>query len=173
MVGPTGNPTSDPDKEGKVSGAPEALLIEQLASATCELRTREGQEGRSEELRALVRSLRHTLASVAGRRSVLEPAESDYSVKCSAPEAMELWHRGRKLPVRPRAIREALGSAGVRLQPGQVLLADREWARRRIEESLVGLSLEEFRIREGKAALLRALNDASAPSTRFSELRRE
>lgn len=168
MFATTGGPSSDPDEEGRGSGVPEALLIEQLASATRELRTRESREGRSEELRALVRSLRHTLASIAGRRSVPEPGKSDYSVKCSAPEVLELWHRGRKLPVRAPAIREALGSAGVRLQPGQVLLADREWARHRIEESLVGLSLEEFQIREGKAVLLRALNDHSPPTTHFS-----
>ena len=119
-------------------------------------------------MRAVIRSLRRTLASIAELGSALDLSRSEFAVKCPTWEEMELWRRGRKLPVNVRAFRKALETAGVQLQPGQVLLADREWARRMIEESLVTLSLEELRLREGKAILLRALHDVSAPPAHLS-----
>ncbi len=149
-------------------GASEALLVEQLASATHALRVREAERGRTDELRAVVRSLRKTLAAIAEHGCVPDLERSEFSVKCPGPGSMELWHRGRMLPADVRVFRDALESAGVQLQPGQVLLADRQFARRLVEKSLLALSLEEFRIREGKTALLRALHGVSGPSARLS-----
>lgn len=168
MVAVTEGPLHFQNEEWDAPAAPEALLVEQLAVATRELRTRQSEGGRIDQVRAVIRSLRKTLASIAEHGSVPELERSDFSVKCAAPGRIELWHRGRKLLADVRAIREALESAGVRLQPGQVLLADRELARRLVEESLVALSLEEFRIREGKTVFLRALHGVSASSAHLS-----
>jgi hypothetical protein len=145
-----------------------ALLVEQLAFATHELRSREAEGGRVEEMRVAIRTLRRTLASVAMHGSVKDLSRSEFSVKCPAPKEMELWHRGRKLPVNARVFRDPLEAAGVELQPGQVLLADREWAREMVEESLAALSLEELRIRDGKDVLMRTLQDNPPPSTHLS-----
>lgn len=149
------------------SAASEATLIEQLALATRELRTREAVGDRTEEIRAVIRSIRSTLTSIAERGEVQDLSRADFTVRCPEPGSLELWYRGRRLSADVRLLRETLGTAGVSLRPGQVLLADREWARRVIEESLVGLSLEELRLREGKAALLRALHDVSGASAHF------
>ena len=146
-------------KEGWRTCAREALLVEQLARATRELRTREAQGGPTEKIRAVIRSLRRTLASIAERGGVWDLSRADFALKCTEPEKLELWYRGRKLPVDVRLLGQPLGTAGVCLEPGQVLLADREWVKQVLEESLVGLTLEEFRVRERKTALLRALHD--------------
>ena len=168
MFAATEGPLHDQNEDGDAPGAPEALLVEQLALATRQLRTREAEGRRTDEVRAVIRSLRKTLASIAEHGCVPDLESSEFSVKCPAPGIIELWHRGRKLPADVRAFREALESAGVQLQPGQVLLGDRQVARRLVEESLVALSLEEFRIREGKTVLLRALHGVSAPSAHLS-----
>jgi len=143
--------------------APEALLIEQLARATSELRRREAAGGDTRDVRAVIGCLRNTLAEIAEQGSVPEVTDDDYAVMCPARGELEVRHRGGKLPVDARIFLEDLGAAGVDLEPGQVLLADRDWARRKIEESLVGLTLEEVRIREAKGALLRALQGVPAP----------
>ena len=168
MSATTESPIRDQSEDGGGSGASEALLVEQLALATRELRRKEAEGGRTEDLGAVVRSLRRTLASIAERGDVQDLSRADFTVKCPQRESLELWYRGQKLPADVRLLRESLGAAGVSLRPGQVLLADREWARRVIEESLLELSLEEFRVRERKTSLLRSLHDLSAASTRLS-----
>jgi hypothetical protein len=130
----------------------DALLIDQLARATRELRVREAEGRRTEGVRAVIRSLRETLS----RGGVID---SDFLLKRSAEGEIELWHRGRRTPICTRVLRDAFETAGVDLEPGQVLLAERELARRAIEESLVRYSLQEFRLREVKASLLRATQE--------------
>jgi len=164
----TESPLHDRKEDWGGSRASEALLVEQLALATRALRMKEAEGGRTEEIRAVVRSLRRTLASIAERGGLWDLSRADFTVRYTDLEGLELWYRGRKLPANVRLLRETLEAGGVCLEPGQVLLADREWAGRVIEESLVGLSLEEFRIRERKTALLRALLDVSDSSTRLS-----
>ena len=164
----TESPIRGQNEDWGGSGASEALLVEQLALATRELREKEAEGGRTEELRAVVRSLRRTLATIAERGAVWDLSRADFTVRSTDLESLELWYQGRKLPADVRLLRRTLGMAGICLEPGQVLLADPEWARRAIEETLVGLSLEEFRLRERKTALLRALHDASHSSTRPS-----
>jgi hypothetical protein len=161
-------PIREQNEDWVGAGASEALLLEQLAVATRELRAKEAEGGRTEEIHAVIRSLRRTLASLAERGAVQDLSKAEFSVRCPDSENLELWYRGRKLPAEGRLLRKTLRAAGVRLLPGQVLLADREWARHAIEESLVGLTLEEFRVREGKATLLRALHDVSPASTCLS-----
>ena len=167
-IAETEGPIREQNEDWTGSGASEALLLEQLAVATRELRAKEAEGGRTEDIPSVIRSLRRTLASLAERGAVQDLSKAEFTVRCPELECLELWYRGRKLPAEGRLLRKALRAAGLRLQPGQVLLADREWARHAIEESLVGLTLEEFRVREGKAALLRALHDVSPSSNSLS-----
>jgi hypothetical protein len=138
--------------------APEALLIDQLAQATRELRASEALGKRSDGVRAVIRSLRRTLAAMAERGTTPDLGEVDFAVVCPREGEPDLRFQGRKLPVQGRLLRDCLGRAGIRLQPAQVLLMDPELGRRCVEESLVMLSVEEFRIRQAKASLLQSLH---------------
>lgn len=144
----------------------EALLVEQLAHATRQLRVLEFERRRTDVARSVIRSLRKTLSWIAEHGSVLDPSASDFVIKVSPNEGPELWYRGRRIPICPQPLREALELTGLELEPGQVLLSDQELARRIVEESLVRYSLEEFRLREMKSALLRTLEEASDPRIR-------
>ncbi len=57
--------------------APEALLIEQLARATSELRRREAAGGDTRDVRAVIGCLRNTLAEIAEQGSVPEVTDDD------------------------------------------------------------------------------------------------
>jgi hypothetical protein len=141
----------------------EGLLLEQLARATTE-RSSGGAEDRcSEQTGGVIRSLRNTLAWVAERGAVPDPSSPGYVVTVSQEEVVELWRRVRKLRTETRVLRNSFERAGVRLQPGQGILADRDLARLWVEESLVALSLEEFRLRQAKAELLRSLDESGIP----------
>jgi len=142
------------------ASSPAALLIDHLAQATRELRAKEALGGPTDAIRAVIRSLRRTLAIVAERGATPDPAGVEFAVVPTREGEPELRFRGRKLPVQGRLLRESLDAAGVRPQPAQVLLVDSELGRRCVEEALVMLSVEEFRIRQAKAALLRALQEA-------------
>lgn len=159
MVVTTGSPIQKATEAWIGSGASEALLVEQLAHATRELRTREAEGGGTDGIRPVIRSLRRTLTFIAERGGVQDFSGAEFAVRCPGPESLELWHRGRKVSADVPLLRQTLRTAGVRLQSGQVLLADREWVRQSIEESLLELSLEELRIRQEKTSLLRALHD--------------
>jgi hypothetical protein len=124
---------------------------------------REAGGGETREVRAVIGCLRNTLKLVAEQGNVPDLTGPDFSVACPAPGEIEVRHLGGKLPVDARCFLRDLGAAGVDLVPGQVLLVDRDWARRKIEESLVGLTREEVRIREAKSALLRALAEIRPP----------
>ena len=137
----------------------EALLVDQLARATRELRAREAEGRHTDAVRAVVRSLRRTLARVAEHGSALNSSGSEFMIKVPYRNEIELWHRSTMLPIETQPLRHALEAAGVALEPGQALLADSELARPAIEESLVACSLKEFRLRETKSALLRTLVD--------------
>ena len=146
----------------RVPGA-EALLVEQLARATRELRVREAQGRRSDVPRAIVLSLRKTLSWIAEHGCVPNPDAFEFVVRVSPEGEWELRHRGQKTPVLPERLREDFAAAGVALEAGQILLADRDLARRIVEESVVAYSLEEFRLRVAKAALLRTLSEVRSP----------
>jgi hypothetical protein len=143
----------------------EALLVEQLARATRELRVREAQGCRTDVARAVVLSLRKTLSWMAEHGCVPNPDAFEFVVRVSPEGESELRHRGQTIPILPERLREDFAAAGVALEAGQVLLAERDLARRIVEESIVAYSLEEFRLRVAKAALLRTLSDVRAPIT--------
>lgn len=145
-------------------GAAEALLVEQLARATRELQFQEALGGRTGEIRAVVRSLRSTIALMAERGSVLDRSDPEFRVKCLPHREPELWHGRQKLPVQSGLLRRTFEKAGVTLEPGQLLVADRDLATRLVEESLVAFSLQELRIREAKNTLLLSLRDPSMSS---------
>lgn len=132
------------------------------------MRAREAQGRRTDVAQAVILSLRETLAWMAEHGSIVDPNASDFVVKTTSEGELELWHRGRRMPVLPQPLQEVLGAADVALEPGQMLLADRGFARRIIEESLVRYSLEEFRLREIKSALLRTLE--GVPDLRHSDI---
>lgn len=140
----------------------EALLVDQLARATRQLRIQESERRRTDVVRAVVLSLRKTLSWMAEHGSVLNPAGPEFLIKAPYRNEIELWHRDTMLPIETQPLRHALEAAGVALEPGQALLADPELARQVIEESLVTCSLKEFRLRETKSALLRTLVDLPA-----------
>lgn len=147
----------------------DAHLIEMLARATRELRVREAAGQPTDGVRAVIRSVRTTLSRMAERGSVLSPDSSDFWVKHSSQGEMELWHRGKRMPVSTRHLESAFETAGLALQPGQRILADRELVRRCVSESLLDYALQEFRLREMKGELLRVtdeLNVASIPACR-------
>lgn len=133
--------------------------MDQLARATRELRVLEAEGRCTEEVRAVVRSLRRTLARMAEHGSWLDSAGSEFLIKAPRRNEIELWHGDTMLPIETQPLRHALESGGVVLEPGQALLADPELARQVIEESLVTCSLKEFRLRQTKSALLRTLVD--------------
>lgn len=89
--------------------------------------------------------------------SGLDRPSGDYTLRCLGAAELELWHRGRKLPVKGEMLRGAFDRAGIQLKPGQGLLLDRELARRVIEETVVLLTLDEVRIREAKNILCLSL----------------
>jgi hypothetical protein len=153
--------TADPGHAPQV----EALLVEQLAQATRQLRIQESERRRTDVVRAVVLSLRKTLSWMAEHGSTLDSTGSEFLIKAPYRNGIELWHRGAMLPIETQPLRHALKTAGVELEPGQALLADLELAREVIEESLVTCSLEEFRLRERKSALLRTLVDLPAQPT--------
>ena len=99
-----------------------------------------------------------TLASVARNGSALDLSQAEFTVSCRSDHELELRFKGRALPVRASVMRDAFERAGIQLQPGQTILAYREVARRCIEETLMALSLDEFRIREAKSVLLQSLH---------------
>jgi len=99
-----------------------------------------------------------TLASVARNGSALDLSQAEFTVSCRSDHELELRFKGRALPVSASVMRDTFARAGIRLQPGQTILADREVARRCIEETLMALSLDEFRIREAKSVLLQSLH---------------
>lgn len=146
----------------------DALLIEQLARATRELRVREAERQPSDVVRAVIKSLRNTLARMAQLGTVFRPDPRDFVVRRDPGGEVELWHRGRRLSISPEPLREAFEAAAVEVEPGQVLLADRELVRRVAQESLLGYTLRELRLREAKADLFRALEDLGAGSVRQS-----
>jgi len=146
----------------------DALLIEQLARATRELRAREAEGRPSDSVRAVVASLRNTLARMAERGVVFRPDPREFVVRRDHGGEMELWHRGKRLSISPEPLPEAFEAAAVEVEPGQVLLADRELVRRVAQESLLGYTLRELRLREAKADLFRALEDLGAGSDRQS-----
>jgi hypothetical protein len=143
--------------------AAEALLINQLAQAARELRATEALGRRSDRIRAVIRSFRRTLGMIAERGATPDLAELEFAIVCTGEGDPELRSRGRKLPVQGGFLRDCLSGAGVRLQPAQMLLADPDLVRRCVEESLVRLSVEEFRVRQAKADLLQTLQKCSGP----------
>jgi len=144
----------------------DAHLIEQLARATRELRAREAAGQRPDAGRAVIQSLRNTLSRMAERGSGLDPDASDFWVKRSSEGEIELWRRGKKLPICARHLEGAFEAAGVVLEPGQMILADPELVRRSVEESLLGYALQELRLRETKSELLRVTHELNADSAR-------
>jgi hypothetical protein len=137
----------------------EALLVEQLGRATRELRIREAEGSRSDVVRAVIRSLRNTLSWVAEHGNVFDPDHCDFVVKRAAGGEIELWNRARKVPICPQPLGEAFRTAGVEPEPGQIILAHPELVRWTVDESLVSYSLQELRLRQIKAALLRTTED--------------
>ncbi len=144
----------------------DAHLIEKLARATRELRVREAEGRRTDAVRAVIQSLRNTLSRMAERGSALDPDSSDFWVNRSAEGEIELWHRGRKLPICARYLEGAFETAGVVLEPGPPILADRELVRLSVEESLLAYAVQELRLRETKAELLRVTDELNADSAR-------
>jgi len=140
----------------------DAHLIEKLARATRELRAREAAGQRSDAVRAVIQSLRNTLSRMAERGSALDPDASDFWMKRSPEGEIELWHRGKKLPVCARHLEGAFETAGVVLESGEPILVDRELVRRSVEDSLLGCALQELRLRETKAELLRVMDELNA-----------
>ena len=156
-------PTHDFDPRG----AGEALLIEQLAQATRELRMREAEGRRTEEVDAISRSLRRTLQAIANHGNILEYGGAEFLLKCTVSGELELWRGGKRLGMKCGSLRAMFDKAGVHVEPGQLILVDNSLARRAAEESLVALTLEELRIREEKKALLLALGNC--PNSEDSE----
>lgn len=148
----------------RAAPAAEALLIEQLARATRELRAREAEGRRAGEVRAVIRCLRHTLSRMAQCGSVPDPEPSDFWVQTSPEGEIEVWHRGKRLPLCDRQLEGAFEASGVVLEPGQRILVVRDLVRRSVEESLLNYALQEFRLREAKADLLRVTEELRGPS---------
>lgn len=98
-----------------------------------------------------------TLACMGRRTSARQPSDAGMSVACLENQGFELRIQGRAIPVKASVLRDAVASAGIRLEPGQTIVPDRDLSRRCIRETLVDLSLEEFRLREAKSMLLQAL----------------
>ena len=139
--------------------ANEALLVEQLAEATRQLRARETEGRRTEIVRAVVNSLRMTLGSIAQKGTVEDPSVALFVLKSKGPEELEFWHRGKKLRGPFLVLEEAIRESGIRLRPGQIVILHGDLAQRAIEASLIGLAQEELRLREAKRALLLALSE--------------
>jgi hypothetical protein len=143
----------------------DAHLVEMLARATRELREREAAGQRSDAVRAVIRSVRKTLSRMAERGTVPDPDASDFWVQCSSDEEIELWHRGKRLPIRARYFESAFESAGVVLEPGEWILADPELVRGGVEDSLLACALQELRLREMKAELFRVADELNVAAT--------
>lgn len=157
---------SAPDRRNSSQESP---LLEQLARATTELRTREAEGQGTEAVRAVIRSLRRTLARQAELKKDPDPRSADLVMRVLAEGEAELWHRGIRIPVDSRPLRDAFLEAGVAPASGQALLVDPELARHAIEESLVEWSLQELRLRRTKSLLLRTLVDLPTLPSRVSE----
>lgn len=99
-----------------------------------------------------------TPACMERSADVRQQSEAGTSVSCLENRDFELRIQGRSIPVKASVLRDAIEGAGIRLEPGQTVVTDRDLTRRCIEETLVALSLEEFRLREAKTMLLQALS---------------
>lgn len=116
-------------------------------------------------VRALIMSLRLTLACLLSGREVRKAGLEGFTAQ-RAPESDPLVkHRGRTLPVSGLYLAHLMKDAGVGLLPYEFILLDPSLVRLLLEEALARVGFQEAVIRQEKATLNAAYLAADAPGS--------